>query len=111
MRALIPLLRRSRAVWLAALLSPTAFCLLLMLGVRWFLPSPPDGLVAALVYLLPPVALLVCGTVVPWALGFGELRGIPLDWLLIDCAFGIVGSFPMWLCWRLANEVEAKSGS
>ena len=54
--------------------------------------------------------MIACVAVVPWALGFGAVRGIPLGWRLIDCAFGVVGFFPMWLCWRLANEVEAESG-
>ena len=55
--------------------------------------------------------MMACVAVVPWALAFGAVRGIPLGWRLIDCAFGVVGFFPMWLCWRLANEVEGKSGS
>ena len=55
--------------------------------------------------------MIACVAVVPWALVFGEVRRIPLGWRLVDCTFGVVGFFPMWLCWRLANEVEAKSGS
>ena len=53
--------------------------------------------------------MIACVAVVPWALVFGAVRGIPLGWRLIDCAFGVVGFFPMWLCWRLANEVEQSS--
>jgi len=53
--------------------------------------------------------MIACVAVVPWALGFGELRGIPLGWRLIDCAFGVAGFFPMWHCWRLANEAEGGS--
>lgn len=52
--------------------------------------------------------MIACVAVVPWALAFGEVRGIPLGWRLIDCAFGVVGFFPMWLCWRLADEVERR---
>lgn len=55
--------------------------------------------------------MIACVAVVPWALGFGAMRGIPLGWRLIDCAFGVVGFFPMWWCWRMANALEAKSAS
>ena len=50
--------------------------------------------------------LLVCAAVVPWALGFGALRGIPLWWRLIDCSFGVFGAVPLWLCWRWSGELE-----
>ena len=50
--------------------------------------------------------LLVCAAVVPWALGFGALRGIPLWWRLIDCSFGVFGFVPVWLCWRWSGELE-----
>lgn len=53
--------------------------------------------------------MIACVAMVPWALAFGAVRGIPLGWRLIDCAFGVVGFFPMWLCWRMANEVEGDS--
>lgn len=55
--------------------------------------------------------MIACVGVVPWGLGFGALRDIPLGWRLIDCAFGVVGFFPMWHCWRLANEVEVRSAA
>ena len=50
--------------------------------------------------------MIACVAVVPWALVFGEVRGIPLGWRLIDCAFGVVGFFPMWHCDRLAGRLE-----
>jgi hypothetical protein len=64
MPALIPLSRRSLAVWLSAFFSPTVYFLLLLLADRFHVPSPPDIFVASLFYLIPPVALLVCGSVV-----------------------------------------------
>lgn len=47
-----------------------------------------------------------CVLVFPWALLFGELRGIPIYWRLIDCLFGVVGFIPCWLCYRWARELE-----
>ena len=54
--------------------------------------------------------LLACALVVPWALVFGEVRGIPLGWRLIDCSFGVIGAVPMWLCRRWAAESEHSAG-
>ena len=51
--------------------------------------------------------LIACALVVPWAFAFGGLRGIPLAWRLIDCAFGVFGFIPLWLCRRWARELEA----
>lgn len=52
--------------------------------------------------------LIACVLVVPYALVFGELRGIPLWWRLIDCSFGIFGFIPLWLCrcWAMALEYK-----
>ncbi len=48
-----------------------------------------------------------CALVVPFALIAGPLRGIPFGWRLIDCAFGVVGIVPLWLCRRYIRELEA----
>lgn len=40
--------------------------------------------------------MLACALVVPWALIFGWLRGIPPFWRLIDMSFGIIGIIPLW---------------
>ncbi|HEY6170084.1 MAG TPA: hypothetical protein VI454_18750 [Verrucomicrobiae bacterium] len=50
--------------------------------------------------------LLACALVIPYALIFGGLRNIPPGWRLIDCAFGVLGAVPMWLCRRDARELE-----
>jgi hypothetical protein len=52
--------------------------------------------------------LIACAAVVPLALIAGAVRGIPLGWRLVDCAFGAVGSIPLILCRRhiLALEQE-----
>lgn len=50
--------------------------------------------------------LIACALVVPYALVFGELRGIPIWWRLVDCSFGIFGFIPLWFCRRWAMELE-----
>lgn len=50
--------------------------------------------------------MLACVAVVPWALVFGALRGIPLWWRLVDGSFGALGFLPLWLCWRWSGELE-----
>jgi hypothetical protein len=69
MRAITQYLRslpvwRSAAIWLAMILSPTAYFLSLLIADRLQAPAPPERLVVALFCLIPFVALLVCGTVV-----------------------------------------------
>ena len=50
--------------------------------------------------------LMACALVIPYALIFGQLRGIPLWWRLIDCAFGVLGAIPLWWCRRAVRELE-----
>lgn len=50
--------------------------------------------------------ILACVLVIPYALIFGAIRGIPLWWRLIDCSFGAVGSIPLWFCQRWTRELE-----
>jgi hypothetical protein len=51
--------------------------------------------------------LIACALVIPYAIIFGGLRGIPVYWRLIDCSFGVFGAVPLWLCRRDARELEA----
>ncbi|MEW6306238.1 MAG: hypothetical protein AB1705_22455 [Verrucomicrobiota bacterium] len=51
------------------------------------------------------LGMIACVLVIPWALVFGQVRGIPLGWRVIDCLFGIVGFVPMWLCARWTGEL------
>jgi hypothetical protein len=44
--------------------------------------------------------LFACVLILPFALGMGAVRGIPLGWRLIDCSFGVGGIIPLWLCRR-----------
>jgi hypothetical protein len=50
--------------------------------------------------------LIACTLVIPYALMFGALRGIPLWWRLIDCAFGVFGFVPLWFCRKWTRELE-----
>ena len=50
--------------------------------------------------------LIACVLVIPYALVFGGLRGIPLWWRLIDCSFGVFGFIPLWFCRKWTGELE-----
>jgi len=50
--------------------------------------------------------LIACVLVVPYALVFGGVRGIPIWWRLVDCSFGVFGFVPLWFCRRWARELE-----
>ncbi len=51
--------------------------------------------------------MIACASVIPAALLFGNLRGIPFSWQLIDCSFGVFGMVPLllvkWNTHRLAG--------
>lgn len=51
--------------------------------------------------------MVACVLVVPFAIGVGGARGIPLAWRLIDCSFGVFGLFPLAYCWVLGRRIEA----
>ncbi|MGB8981698.1 MAG: hypothetical protein WCC12_07460 [Anaerolineales bacterium] len=44
--------------------------------------------------------MIACLLIVPWALIFGVVRGIPWFWTLIDMSFGVFGILPLWLVRR-----------
>jgi hypothetical protein len=52
--------------------------------------------------------LVACALLIPYAMIFGGVRGIPLGWRLIDCAFGVFGALPLWLCRRDAITLETQ---
>jgi len=52
--------------------------------------------------------MISCGLIVPYALVFGAVRGIPIWWRLVDCSFGVFGFIPVWLCKRWVDELESK---
>ena len=53
--------------------------------------------------------LIACALVIPWALVFGHLRGIPLGWRLIDCSFGVLGAVPLYFCKQLIHDHTSNS--
>ena len=52
--------------------------------------------------------LIACVLVIPFALVFGALRGIPFWWRLIDCSFGVFGFIPLWSCRKWARELAGQ---
>jgi len=50
--------------------------------------------------------LIACVLVIPYALVFGAVRGIPFWWRLIDCSFGVFGFIPLWFCRKWAIKIE-----
>lgn len=50
--------------------------------------------------------LLACALVIPFAVAFGAMRGMPYWWRLIDCSFGAAGFLPLWFCRKWAREIE-----
>ena len=56
--------------------------------------------------------LIACVLVIPYALVFGALRGIPLWWRLIDCSFGVFGLLPLWVCRKWVRQLtQTKPGA
>jgi hypothetical protein len=55
--------------------------------------------------------MIACVLIIPYALVFGAIRGIPFWWRLIDCSFGVFGFLPLWLCRNWTTELEALSAS
>lgn len=50
--------------------------------------------------------LIACVLVIPYAMVFGGLRGIPIWWRLTDCSFGVFGFIPLWFCRCWTIELE-----
>ena len=48
---------------------------------------------------------IACVAVIPLALICGELRGIPVWWRAIDCAFGVAGFIPLWFAERAVRKL------
>jgi hypothetical protein len=54
--------------------------------------------------------LIACVAVIPFALVFGAVRGIPFWWRLIDCSFGVFGSVPLWFCRKWVRQLTQHLG-
>jgi hypothetical protein len=53
--------------------------------------------------------MIACVLVIPYALIFGAVRGIPVWWRLIDCSFGVFGFMPLWFCRQWTRELEGQT--
>ena len=56
-------------------------------------------------------AILACLAVLPLAFIAGPIRGIPWFHILIDCAFGIIGLFPLFVLKKWINELEIQQNT
>ncbi len=52
-------------------------------------------------------AMIACILVIPTALIFGSIRGIPFFWRIIDCSFGIFGFIPLWFIRRDIHSLDS----
>jgi hypothetical protein len=52
--------------------------------------------------------MIACVLVIPYALVFGAIRGIPIWWRLIDCSFGVFGLMPLWFCRKWVDVLETR---
>jgi len=50
--------------------------------------------------------MIACILIIPWALIFGAVRGIPVLWGLIDMSFGVFGFIPLWFARREVLRLE-----
>ncbi len=51
--------------------------------------------------------MIACLAIIPYALLFGAIRGIPFYWILIDCSFGIIGIIPLLICKKLIKKMDS----
>ncbi len=57
--------------------------------------------------------MIACVLLIPLALIFGPIRGIPFFWTIVDSSFGIFGILPLIVAYRLIKRimlVEQQSG-
>jgi hypothetical protein len=50
--------------------------------------------------------LIACMLIIPFALCFGYIRGIPFWWRLIDCSFGVFGFTTLQYCYTKIKILE-----
>ena len=55
--------------------------------------------------------MIACALVIPYAMIFGAVRGIPIGWRLVDCSFGVIGLVPLALARRSIRQLEAISAA
>ncbi len=50
--------------------------------------------------------MIACIMILPLTFIAGSIRQIPLFWQLIDCAFGIIGILPLYICYINIKKLE-----
>ena len=55
--------------------------------------------------------LIACILILPLAFIAGSFRGIPIEWQLIDCSFGVFGFLPLWICYNKTKKLISKNYS
>jgi hypothetical protein len=50
--------------------------------------------------------MIACILLIPLALIFGPIRGIPFFWTIIDCLFGILGIIPLGVAYRYIKRLN-----
>jgi hypothetical protein len=101
----------------AALLDAKARYPFLQYGTDWLAFG---HFVVALVFLGPlrdparniwviQFGIMACLLVIPYALIFGAIRGIPGWWRLIDCSFGVLGLVPLKLALQMTKSLQRKT--
>jgi hypothetical protein len=50
--------------------------------------------------------MIACVLIIPYAFVFGQIRGIPMLWRVIDMQFGIFGIIPLHFARRMILELE-----
>lgn len=51
--------------------------------------------------------MIACVLILPYAFIFGQIRGIPILWRVIDMLFGILGIVPLYFARKMTLELEA----
>jgi hypothetical protein len=54
--------------------------------------------------------MIACVLVIPMAMIFGPIRGIPFAWRILDCSFGVFGIVLLWLSWGCIQRLIALEG-
>lgn len=52
--------------------------------------------------------MIACALIVPTALIFGAVRGIPLLWQVLDCSFGVLGVVPLYIVRRETRRLMTR---
>jgi hypothetical protein len=53
--------------------------------------------------------MIACALIVPAALFFGSLRGIPIFWQIVDCSFGVLGIVPLSIAREYTGRLVMKT--